>query len=515
MKTEELSDAFVPCLQSPLLSSALLSGEEMKATPQTQFTGPELCSLEAHEVVRLLRRGEVSPDELLDACFARIESVEAMAPSVNAVVTRCEKRARDSVAGLAPLAARNGAGPGWLAGLPIAIKDATNVAGVRTTFGSKGFADHVPVASAPLVERLEDTGGIVVGKTNLPEFGAGANTFNDIFGMTRNPWDLRRNAGGSSGGAAVSLATGEVWLSHGSDLTGSLRTPAAFCGVVGLRPSPGRVVRGPDANAFTMEGVQGPMARSVMDCALFLDAMVGFDARSPLSLEAPCESFQEAVRRALPTVRIAYSPDLGGFSPVTKTIDTILRDALREAERNGATVEEKCPELPDLERTHTTLRAMTWAAGAGSAPIEIRKHFKKTLADNIEFGRRLKIEDVYEAQLARTRLYHIMRQFLQNYDVLACPTVGLEPGPVEEEYPTEIDGKPLVGYVEWLRFSYLTLPTGLPAISLPVGFTESGMPVGLQLIGPPRGEAVVLAAARAVELAVGGPLGPIDPRLPN
>lgn len=238
------------------------------------FSGPELCALSAHEVVQLLRRREVSASELLQASQARVEAVE---PAINAMPTCCFERAEACAKSL-----RDGAGASWLAGLPIGIKDLSAVAGVRTTYGTLGMADHVPQDSDPLVVHLEQRGALVVGKTNTPEFGAGANTFNAVFGMTRNPWDTRMNAGGSSGGAAASLASGEVWLSHGSDLAGSLRTPAAYCGVVGLRPTPGIAGSGPRGFRFHTEGVQGPMARSVLDCALFLDAMSGFDPSNPI-----------------------------------------------------------------------------------------------------------------------------------------------------------------------------------------------------------------------------------------
>ncbi|MBN9077604.1 MAG: amidase [Rhizobiales bacterium 65-79] len=474
------------------------------------FSGPELCRLEAHEVVALLKKGEVSPEELLDAAFKRIAEVE---PAVNAMPTLCEERARAAAKNVAANARKNGAEPGWLGGLPLGIKDLLPVKGVRTTFGTIGHKDFVPDASDPLVERLEARGGIVVGKTNTPEMGAGANTFNAVFGMTRNPWDTRKSAGGSSGGAAAALATGETWLSHGSDLAGSLRTPAAYCGVIGLRPTPGRAGGGNPTNAFSMEGVQGPMARTVMDAALFLDAMAGFDPRQMLSLEAPREPFQEAVRRATPKVRIAYAPDQGGLAPVETEIEEVMRAALAKAEKNGATVEEACPDLSGLYETYVTLRAMVWGAGTGRAPEHVRRHFKRTLAENIGVGETLTPSRIYDAQIHRSALYDRMHCFLETYDVLASAVVGLEPTPVEQEYPAEVAGKPVADYIDWLRFSFLATTTALPALSLPAGFTRSGMPVGIQLIGPPRGEAKLLAVAKAIEDAVGfRGRTPIDPR---
>jgi amidase len=476
------------------------------------FSGPTLSAMEAHEVVALLKKGEISPSELLDAALSRIAAVE---PEVNAIPTLCEERARKAAGTIEEKRRRKGGEPGWLAGLPIGIKDLMPVKGVRTTYGTLGLKDFVPAESDPLVEKLEARGAIIIGKTNTPEFGAGGNTFNEVFGRTRNPWDLRKSAGGSSGGAAASLATGEVWLSHGSDLGGSLRTPAAYCGVVGMRPTPGRAGGAGPANAFAIESVQGPMARTVMDAALFLDAMTGFDPRQPLSLEAPLEPFQEAVRRASPRVRIAYAPDLGGFAPVEREIEEIMRGALERAERHGARIEQACPQLPNLYDTYITIRAMNWAGGTGRYPEAVQRHFKRTLAENIELGRNLTAERIYDAQRNRSVLYASMQSFLEGYDVLACAVAGLEPMLAEVEYPTSVAGVPMADYLDWLRFSFLATTTALPALSLPVGLTASGMPVGIQLIGPPRGEAKLLAVAKALEDVVGfRGRTPIDPRMP-
>ncbi|WP_371169206.1 amidase [Aliiroseovarius sp. 2305UL8-7] len=473
----------------------------------TAYSGPELCSFEAHEVVTLLRKKEVSPAELLGASEARISQVD---PLVNAIPTTCFDRARRLSDALDNRQAGSSSAPGWLDGLPIAIKDLTPVAGVRSTSGTKALADNVPLESDPLVERLEVRGGLVVGKTNTPEFGAGGNTFNDVFGATLNPWDTRLNAGGSSGGAAVRLATGSVWLSHGSDHGGSLRTPAAYCGIVGLRPSPG-LCASLSGTGFIGEGVQGPMARSVTDCALFLDAMAGFDPCSPLSFPAPDQPYQTAVMNAEMGLRIGFAPDLAGFAPVDKEMSDHLAWAMGTIERAGADVEEACPALPDIERTYHVLRGGMWAASFATAPEELTRHFKPTLAQNISFGLSLTAEDHAKAQLSRSLIYDNMRQFLGCFDVLACPVVGNMPHPQTEEWVREVGGQTLDGYMDWLKFAFLATVAGLPAISVPVGRTKRGLPVGLQLIGPPRGEAKLLAAARMVELAMGGPLGPIDP----
>jgi len=281
------------------------------------FTGPELCKLQAHEVVALLKKKEIAPKDLLEASFSRIEAIGSV---TNATPVICPERAYGHAKNLTEKAKTG------LGGLPLGIKDLTPVAGVRTTFGTVGLKDNVPKESDLLVEQLEERGGIVVGKTNTPEFGAGGNTYNEVYGATLNPWNTHLNAGGSSGGAAAALATGETWLSHGSDHGGSLRTPAAFCGVVGLRPSPGRVTSSPGENGYMIEGAQGPMARSVRDCGLFLDAMAGFDARSPISFPSKNGEFEKAASQPHEKLRIAFTADLNGFSPVDLEVENHLRE---------------------------------------------------------------------------------------------------------------------------------------------------------------------------------------------
>lgn len=471
-----------------------------------EFTGSDLCAYEAHEVVSLLQNGKVSPRELLTAALERIAAVE---PAINAMPTVCADRAYAALDSLDDAAKDH---PGFLAGLPIGIKDLTTVKDVRTTFGAKGFSDFIPEDSDPLVKRLEERGGVVVGKTNTPEFGAGGNTFNDVFGPTRNPWDTTMNAAGSSGGAAASLAAGETWLSHGSDHGGSLRTPAAFCGIVGLRPSAGRA-GGHGETGFMTEGAQGPMARSVRDCALFLDAMAGFEPRYPFSYPAPSTPFQDAVIRADGKVKIGYSPDLGGLSEVESEISTCIQAALIAVEKNGGAVEQATPELPGLEQTYHVLRGLLWVALAHKLPEEVKRHHKATLRENTAFGQALTVDDIADAHINRTVLYNKMGEYFERFDVLACPTVGCLPRPVEVEWVDQINGVKLNNYMDWLRFAFLATTTGLPAISVPIGLSSTGMPIGIQLVGPPRGEAKLLAAARAVEVATGGPFGPVDPNV--
>ena len=476
--------------------------------PSTSFSGPDLCALSARETVRVLKTGQVSATEVLEASEARIEQVE---PAVNATVIRAGARARQQIEALAKHAGQPINEPGWLSGLPIAIKDLTLVSGLPATFGSLALKDTVAQTSDPLVERLETRGAIIVGKTNTPEFGAGGNTFNAVFGQTRNPWNTSRNAGGSSGGAAVSLATGEVWLSHGSDLAGSLRTPAAYCGVVGLRPTPGRCGGGPAATAFSIEGIAGPMARDTRDLALFLDAMAGYDPRHPISLDAPTVPFQTAIDAPDRPLRLAFSEDQRGFAPVEPEIREILRAAMEQVQSAGHNIDEACPDLPGLYDTYITLRGVHYGSINAYLPEAVQAVFKDTLRHNTETGRNLRASKIYDAMRQRTVLYHAMRQFLDGYDVLAIPVVGLEAGPAEQEFPPFVDGQPVTDYVDWLRFSFLATTTALPALSLPVGFTQSGMPVGLQLIGPPRGDAKLLHVARQIEDILALPTQPIDP----
>ena len=467
------------------------------------FSGPELCRLSAYKVVGMLKAGDISTADLIDSATRRIAKT---GPIINATPTLCKDRALRATLNL-----KESDHAGWLAGLPISIKDLNSVAGVRTTFGSKGFSDFIPQESDPLVEKLEARGGVVLGKTNTPEFGAGGNTFNDIFGPTLNPWNISLNPGGSSGGAAASLAAGEIWLSQGSDHGGSLRTPAAYCGIVGLRPSPG-IAGGPGKdNAFMTEGVQGPMARSVTDCALFLDAMSGFDPKIPISYPGASTSYQEAVFRANGKLKIAFAPDLGGFGQVDAEMDGHLQAVLIQLQKNGVDVEEACVDLSELEQTYHSLRGLMWATAARRLPQEVQRHFKLTLSQNTAFGQALNIDNIVDANLNRSLIFNSMIDLFEKFDVLACPTVGCMPHSTSEEWVRNVGGVELVGYMDWLRFAFLATVTGLPAISIPVGLGPRGLPVGLQLIGKPRGEAALLAAARFVEKTVGGPLGPIDP----
>ena len=459
----------------------------------------ELLRKPAREVVRLLGRREVGPVELVRLALERIAAVD---PLVNAVPTVCAERA------LAQARAIEAAPPpedrrGWLAGLPVVIKDMNDVAGVRTTYGSPIFADHVPERSGYEIERLEAQGAVILGKSNVPEFAAGANTFNEVFGATLNPWDRRMTCGGSSGGSAVALATGMAWLANGSDLGGSLRTPASYCSVVGLRPSPGRVAHGPSATPFQTLTVEGPMARDVRDAALLLDAQAGLDPRDPLSFDAPEEPFAAAVERPVPPRRVAFTHDLGGITPVDAEVAAICRAATRRFAELGAEVVESCPDLSAATEAFTILRAELFVAGRGPLLERHRDRLKPEVVWNIERGLGVTAGEIGRAERLRGDMQRGMEEFLRQHDLLCCPAAIVPPFPVAQRYVEELNGHRFPSYIDWVACCYAITLTGCPALCLPCGFTASGLPVGLQIVGRPRGEARLLAQAAMLEDLLG------------
>jgi amidase len=444
----------------------------------------ELWRLSAVEAVALLKKGEVAPGELIAAAAARIEAVDG---AVNALPIRCFERARrfaDEARRKAPLY-----------GLPIAIKDSMDVAGVRSTQGSPIFADHVPARSDIQVERLEANGGLIVARSNAPEFAAGANTFNEVFGATRNPFDTRMTCGGSSGGSAVALATGMVWLANGSDLGGSLRIPASFCSVVGFRPSPGVVAHGPGSGAFDDLAVSGPMARNVADLELMLEAMSGQDQRDPLSIPFP--------RSAAPAkLRVGWSADLG-FLPVDPEVRAICAAAARRFAELGAEVEEAGPDFSGARETFQTLRALRFAAAKKDLLLQHRARLKPEVIWNIEQGLKLTADDIGRAFRERVALYQRVAAFFETHDLLLSPVVMVPPFPVEQRWVEECAGVKFDNYVDWLGHTFAVTLTRCPALSLPCGFTRAGLPVGLQIIAPPMHDSALLDAARRLEAVLG------------
>lgn len=470
----------------------------------------DLYRLTAREAVELLHKGKVSPLELVDAAVARIEATEGQ---LNALPTLSIERARKHAKRITEKAGNKKGKPGWLGGLPIAVKDLNDVAGVRTTYGSPLFADHVPDRSDVMVETLEANGAIVIGKSNTPEFGHGANTFNEVFGETLNPWDITKTCGGSSGGSAVAVASGQTWLATGSDLGCSLRTPAAFCSVVGLRPSPGRVARAPTRLPYDNLWVQGPMARNVGDAALMLDAMCGEHPEDPISLVAPTRSFVDAVDNSRPPRRVAYSPDLGGIVPVAREVAEVCAAAAARFSELGATVEEACPDLSDAREIFHILRANQFVGDLGEIIEGNRDRVRPEVAWNLDQGRELTARELANAERKRGALYARAAKFFETYDLLVSPATIVAPFDVEIRAINQVEGHTFENYFDWYTVAYAITVTSLPALSVPCGFTATGLPVGLQLIGPPRGEAPLLAAAHLFEDMMGiSSVLPIDPR---
>jgi amidase len=399
-----------------------------------------------------------------------------------------------------------------LAGMPIPIKDLTNVEGVLTTQGSPIYKNNIPARSDLLVEHLEHNGAVIYAKSNTPEFGAGANTFNEVFGATLNPWDTSRSAAGSSGGAAVALATGMAWLAHGTDMGGSLRSPASFCGIVGMRPSIGRVAHTPVAKIDRNLGVQGPMARNVEDLALLLDAMSGEHPADPLSLPALPNSFLSATRSGSKPKRVAYSPDLG-ITPVDPEVAAITHKAAARFVEAGAIVEEAHPDLREAHECFHVLRAFDFAISRGALLRTKRDLLKPEVIWNIEEGLKLTVEQLERAEAQRVAMTSRTLEFFRTYDLLLTPATIVPPFPIEQRYLAECNGKKFDNYVEWLGIVYAITLVCCPALSLPCGFTASGLPIGLQIVAAPRAEAQLLAGAKLLEHVLGmRGTTPIEPR---
>nr|WP_230880834.1 amidase [Planomonospora sp. ID91781] len=452
--------------------------------------------LTAVEMLELLRARQVSAVELLEAHLRRIEEVN---PAVNAIVTLAAERARTEAEAADRDLAR-GVWRGSLHGLPVAHKDLTDTAGIRTTYGSPIFAGHVPAHDALIVRRMREAGAITIGKTNTPEFGTGSHTVNEVFGATRNPYDLSRSAGGSSGGAAAALACGMVPLADGSDMGGSLRNPASFCNVVGLRPTPGRVPSpSPTAAWFTL-GVSGPMARTVADLTLLMSVVAGFDPASPLSVAESGAVFTEPLDLLdLTGLRVAWSPDLGGL-PVDAETARVTATAPAVLEGLGARVERVDLDLSGAEEAFRTYRAWYYLLSYGDLPPE---RLGGNVRWNVERGREVTGADLARAERLRSRLYQRMSAFFDVYDFLLAPVSQVPPFPVDAPYVTEIGGEPLPDYLAWMRSAYWVSVLHAPAASVPCGFTSGGLPVGVQIVGRPFADLRVLRLAHAFEQATG------------
>jgi amidase len=457
-------------------------------------------------IVDRLNSGEVTPLDLLDALENRIAEIDG---KTNALPILCFDRARAQAKALMQKPAGQ---RGLLGGMPVPIKDLTNVAGVRTTQGSPIYKDTIAAHSDIVVELLESNGGVVYAKSNTPEFGAGAHTFNEVFGATRNPWNTSRSASGSSGGSAVALATGMAWLAHGTDMGGSLRNPASFCGVVGLRPSIGRVPHSPAFKIDRNLTVHGPMARNVEDIALLLDAMSGEHPADPLSLPRLPTSFLSAARSGNRPRRVAYSPDLG-ITPVDPEVAAITRKAAARFAEAGVIVEEAHPDLREAHECFHVLRAFDFAISKAALLRSKREYLKPEVIWNIEEGLKLSVEKIERAEGQRVAMAARTLEFFKTYDLLLTPATIVAPFPIENRYVAECAGKKFDNYVEWLGIVYAITLACCPALSLPCGFTASGLPVGLQMVAAPRGEAPLLAGAKVLEDILGlRGTTPIEPK---
>lgn len=466
----------------------------------------ELCRMTATEAVARLRRRELSPLELVEASIERIETVDT---EVNALPIHCFDQAREEARNFDADAHKDN--PKSLHGLPIAVKDYNDVRGAVTTYGSPIFADNVAERSDATVRQLEENGAITVAKSNVPEW-AGGNTFNPVFGASRNPWDLRMSVGGSSGGSAAALASGSVWLATGNDLGGSLRTPAAFNGIVGLRPGPGRVPRGARLPPMDTLWVEGPMARNVDDLALMLDAGIGQQADDPLSFDQTGTSFVAALSETGMPERVAFSPDLSIVS-MEKEIAEICGGAATTFGDLGADVTDDIPDFTGVLEAFQTHRAVLFATLMEPILAQHRDRIAPEIIGNIERGLNITPSQIFEAERVRAELYKKMVAFFDTHDLLICPAASIAPFPVEQRYVKEIDGKPCETYIDWFSITFALTMTACPTISVPCGFTASGLPVGVQIVGKPRGEAALLRAARRFEEALGiAKQLPINPR---
>ncbi len=461
----------------------------------------ELVDRSAVELASMIRRRELSARELLDACLARIEAVN---PVVNAVVTLVPEQAE---AWAAEADARTAAGDdlGPLHGLPIAHKDLALTAGIRTTFGSPLLADFVPTEDALIVARLRAAGAVTIGKTNVPEFGAGSQTFNTVFGATRNPYDTTTTCGGSSGGAAVALATGMIPIADGSDMGGSLRNPASFCNVVGLRPSLGRVPSWPTATPFSGLGTSGVMARSVADLALQMSVVAGPDPRVSISLPEDGSIFSALLDSQLDIdiagTRVAWTPDLG--LPVDRVVRAALAEVPDELAAMGCEVTEAMPDLTDAREIFQTLRAWHFEIFEGTFYDRSPELLKDTVRWNVEEARRRTLADHARASAQHAQLLVRVRSFFERFDVLALPVAQVPPFDFELDWPRTVDGVEMPAYIDWMRTCSDISVTGCPAISMPAAFTPGGLPVGVQFVGPPGGDVALLQFARAWERATG------------
>ncbi|MBR0668902.1 amidase [Roseomonas hellenica] len=466
----------------------------------------EPCDLTAVEARRLIGSRKLSPVELLESCQARIDAVN---PAINAMVAE-DRGAALAAARAAEAAVMRAEELGPLHGLPVGIKDLEEVQGLRTTYGSPIFRDFVPEADCAMVANLRKAGAVILGKTNTPEFGAGANTRNTVYGATGNPFDPTKSAAGSSGGSAAALAAGMAPICSGSDTGGSLRNPAAFCGIVGYRPSPGLVPSEKRGHGWSNLPVLGPMARNVPDACLMLSAMASDDARDPLAytlhdraVRGKSALFSPPRQIDLASLRLAFTPDFG-MAPTENHIREIFASRVAALAPMFAAAEQATPDCSGGDEAFEVLRAAVFLTAHKQKVQERPQDVGPNVVANVEEGLRYSLDDYSRAAAAQTRIYRDFQRFFAQHDVLVTPSITISPRPWRELYPAEIDGKPTRTYFHWLSLAYYVTLVGHPAVSLPLGLDRNGMPFGLQIVGPRGGDAFVLGVAAAIEAAVAG-----------
>lgn len=462
--------------------------------PSADIQG-DLTRMSARELVELMRTRAVSPVEVM---LEHLGAIDRINPSINAVCTIAAQQAL-SQAKDAEIAIMRGDQKGVLHGLPLGIKDITETVGIRTTFGCPLFKDHVPTEDAEVVTRLKTAGGIVVCKTNTPEFAAGAVTNNRIFGVTRNPWDISVSPAGSSGGSAAAVAAGMLPLAHGTDYGGSIRVPASFCGLVGIRPTPGLVPNHPTNLPWDPGQVHGPLARTAEDAALMLDAMAGLSSSSPISATPPWENCRSTVSAARDAngLRIAYVADLAGIG-VDPEVESLCRAAALKLSDASADVREIAFDLSDGRDAYLTLRSQ-WMVGQQLERLPQIDELEPKLANNIRAGFQISPRDVATAEHKRTELWNRFRKLFACHDFLLTPTAAVAPFGIDVGFPDAIAGRKLATYIDWIAPTFLITLVGLPAASVPAGRTKRGMPVGLQIVGPRFGEPEILGLAKIVQ----------------
>ena len=454
----------------------------------------DLCFTPARKLASLLQKRKISAVEVMRAFIAQIERIN---PKVNAIVTFLPEQALKAAKALDRKKEKS-----LFAGLPIAYKDNVQTKGIRTTFGSPIFEKNIPGEDHLLVQRLSAAGAITIGKTNLPEFAAGSQTFNAVFGATKNPYDATKTCGGSSGGAAVAVACGMLPFADGGDLAASLRNPGNYCNVVGFRPTPGRVPSFPGPNAWNTLSTLGPMARAVEDTAFLLSAMAGPDLRSPVSIAEPGSVFLKPLKRSFRKAKIAWSRDLGGL-PMDPRVTTVLEKQRKVFKDLGCVIEDAEPDFSGAQAAFETQRALGFLQSYGEFYRTRRNDLKDTVQWNVEQGLRLTPEQIARATALRSELYQRMRAFLEKYEFLVCAVNQLPPYSVDTEWPREIAGTKLGNYLDWMKSCYFITITSHPAISVPAGFTDDDppLPVGIQIVGRFRDDFGVLQLAHAFEQA--------------